>query len=107
MRKHQRYFPVESPGDGGGDGDDAAPLMPHFITVANGAVDPDAVRRGNESVLKARYEDAKFFYEADTRKTLADFKPELSGITFQTAGPAFLPTCLLTCCTCPPPFAAA
>ena len=76
MRKHQRYFPVEDPKTG--------ELLPHFVTVANGAVDPDAVRAGNESVLKARYEDAKFFYEADTRKTLAEFKPQLEGITFQT-----------------------
>jgi len=76
MRKHQRYFPVEDASTGG--------LLPHFITVANGSVDPDVVRAGNESVLKARYEDAKFFYEADTRKKLADFKPELAGITFQT-----------------------
>ena len=76
MRKHQRYFPVEHPETG--------ELLPHFITVANGAVDPDAVRAGNESVLKARYEDAKFFYEADTRQTLEAFKPKLAGITFQT-----------------------
>jgi len=39
-------------------------LLPHFITVANGAVDPAVVRHGNEAVLRARYEDAKFFYEA-------------------------------------------
>ena len=76
MRKHQRYFPVEDPTTGD--------LLPHFITVANGDVDCDAVRVGNESVLTARYQDAQFFYEADTRKTLADFKPDLEGITFQT-----------------------
>ena len=76
MRKHQRYFPVEHPATGD--------LLPHFITVANGNVDPDAVRLGNESVLQARYQDAQFFYEADTKKTLADFKPQLEGITFQT-----------------------
>ena len=76
MRKHQRYFPVEDTATGD--------LLPHFITVANGSVDPDVVRAGNESVLKARYEDAKFFYEADTRRKLVDFKPDLAGITFQT-----------------------
>ena len=76
MRKHQRYFPVEDPATG--------ELLPHFITVANGAVDHDAVRLGNESVLTARYQDAQFFYEADTKKTLAEFKPALEGITFQT-----------------------
>ena len=76
MRKHQRYFPVENAETGD--------LLPHFVTVANGAVDPDAVRHGNECVLKARYDDAQFFYEADTSKSLADFKPKLEGITFQT-----------------------
>jgi glycyl-tRNA synthetase len=76
MRKHQRYFPVEDPATG--------ELLPHFITIANGAVDHDAVRLGNESVLTARYQDAQFFYAADTKKTLADFKPSLEGITFQT-----------------------
>eukprot|EP00740_Mantoniella_antarctica_P015918 CAMPEP_0181369404 /NCGR_PEP_ID=MMETSP1106-20121128/12754_1 /TAXON_ID=81844 /ORGANISM="Mantoniella antarctica, Strain SL-175" /LENGTH=1063 /DNA_ID=CAMNT_0023485887 /DNA_START=49 /DNA_END=3236 /DNA_ORIENTATION=- len=75
MRKHQRYFPVEDPLTGA--------LLPHFVTVANGAVDHDLVRTGNESVLRARYEDAKFFYEADTRQSLAAFKPRLAGITFQ------------------------
>ena len=76
MRKHQRYFPVEDASSG--------ELLPHFITAANGDVDEDAVRVGNESVLTARYQDARFFYEADTKRTLAAFKPELEGITFQT-----------------------
>ena len=74
MRKHQRYFPVE-----GADG----ALKPHFITFANGSCDKGVVKHGNEAVLRARYEDAKFFYETDLKKPLAEFKPELSGITFQ------------------------
>ena len=74
MRKHQRYFPVEA-----ADGS----LMPYFITFANGPCDEGVVKHGNEAVLRARYEDAKFFYETDLKKTLAEFKPELSGITFQ------------------------
>jgi len=74
MRKHQRYFPVEN-----ADGS----LKPHFITFANGPCDVGVVKHGNEAVLRARYEDAKFFYESDLKKTLAEFKPELSGITFQ------------------------
>ena len=74
MRKHQRYFPVEN-----ADGS----LKPHFVTFANGPCDEGVVKHGNESVLRARYEDAKFFYESDLKKKLADFKPELSGITFQ------------------------
>src|SRR5699024_5596426 len=56
MRKHQRYFPVR-------DGEGV--LLPHFLTAANGPVDVDLVRSGNQDVLRARYEDAAFFYRAD------------------------------------------
>lgn len=65
MRKHQRYFPVFS-----ADGK----LLPAFITVANGPVDPAAVAAGNEAVLRARFEDAAFFYKQDLEQQLADFK---------------------------------
>ena len=74
MRKHQRYFPVEN---------ERGELKPYFVTFANGACDVDVVKHGNEAVLQARYEDAKFFYDDDLKKTLAEFKPKLSGITFQ------------------------
>jgi len=75
MRKHQRYFPVVNTANG--------QLLPAFVAVANGKIDEEVVRKGNEAVLRARYEDAKFFYEADTSKPLADFRPLLQGITFQ------------------------
>ncbi|KAL2609569.1 hypothetical protein R1flu_028142 [Riccia fluitans] len=75
MRKHQRYFPVVSEATG--------QLLPAFIAVANGKIDEKIVREGNEGVLRARYEDAKFFYESDTSKKLAEFRPLLKGITFQ------------------------
>lgn len=75
MRKHQRYFPVFS-----ADGK----LLPAFITVANGPVDPAAVAAGNEAVLRARFEDATFFYKQDLEQQLADFKCVL----------------LLVCCWC-------
>ena len=75
MRKHQRYFPVEDPATG--------ELLPHFVTVANGAVDAELVRIGNESVLRARFEDAVFFYEADCKSRLEDFVPKLEGTVFQ------------------------
>jgi glycyl-tRNA synthetase len=65
MRKHQRYFPIFS-----ADGK----LLPSFITVANGPVDPAAVAAGNEAVLRARFEDATFFYKQDLQQQLADFK---------------------------------
>ncbi|MGH3915247.1 MAG: glycine--tRNA ligase subunit alpha, partial [Pseudonocardiaceae bacterium] len=56
MRKHQRYLPVRDP---------QGNLMPYFIAVANGRCDHDVVRAGNEAVLRARYEDAAFFWRAD------------------------------------------
>lgn len=73
MRKHQRYLPVR--------GRDGA-LLPHFVAVANGEVDHDLVRAGNEAVLRARYEDAAFFWRADLRTPLADMKAGLDKLTF-------------------------
>lgn len=58
MRKHQRYLPVL---------DSSGRLMPYFITFANGTCDDDVVRSGNEAVLRARYEDAAFFWRADLK----------------------------------------
>lgn len=75
MRKHQRYFPVEDSATG--------KLLPFFVTVANGEVDPAVVRRGNEAVLRARYEDARFFYRQDTAQKLESFRPQLSGTVFE------------------------
>lgn len=65
MRKHQRYFPVFSA---------QQQLLPAFITVANGPVDTAAVAAGNEAVLRARFEDAAFFYREDLKHQLADFR---------------------------------
>ncbi|GGK19833.1 glycine--tRNA ligase [Pilimelia terevasa] len=73
MRKHQRYLPVR-----GADGR----LLPHFVAVANGAVDVDQVRAGNEAVLRARYEDAAFFYRADRRTPLDELRGRLARLTF-------------------------
>ncbi|MCD6518994.1 MAG: glycine--tRNA ligase subunit beta [Anaerolineae bacterium] len=74
MRKHQRYLPVLREGK----------LLPYFITIANGSdLDVDAVRYGNEEVLRARYADATYFYEADTKRPLESFTPRLSTLTFQ------------------------
>jgi glycyl-tRNA synthetase len=74
MQKHQRYFPVLQDGK----------LLPCFITIANGKrTELDAIRYGNEGVLRARYADAAFFYKADMSKPLADFIPRLSTLTFQ------------------------
>ncbi|MEN8243137.1 MAG: glycine--tRNA ligase subunit beta, partial [Chloroflexota bacterium] len=75
MKKHQRYFPVYKDGK----------LLPHFITVRNGGDQHlDLIARGNEAVIRARFADAAFFVEEDQKKTLAEFVPELSTLTFQT-----------------------
>ncbi|KAK6918661.1 Glycine-tRNA ligase, beta subunit [Dillenia turbinata] len=73
MQKHQKYFAVT---------DDQGRLLPYFVAVANGAIDDTVVRKGNEAVLRARYEDAKFFYELDTRKKFLEFRNRLKGILF-------------------------
>ncbi|SDS14325.1 glycine--tRNA ligase [Actinoplanes derwentensis] len=73
MRKHQRYLPVR-------DADGA--LLPMFVTVANGPVDVELVRSGNEAVLRARYEDAAFFYRADLATPIAEMKAHLNRLTF-------------------------
>ena len=77
MKHHQKYFPVA--------GKDGA-LMPHFITISNmQAENSDAIQRGNERVLKARLEDARFFFEEDRKRKLEDFVDELKGVVFQKA----------------------
>ncbi|MFN8521916.1 MAG: glycine--tRNA ligase subunit beta [Chloroflexota bacterium] len=74
MKKHQRYFPVRAANGS---------LMPHFVAVANGRADTDdVVRHGNEEVIRARFADALFFYEADLKRPLADFVPSLDQLTF-------------------------
>lgn len=73
MRKHQRYLPVRS-ADGA--------LLPYFVAVANASVDADLVRAGNEAVLRARYEDAAFFWRADLKTPLDEMKSGLAKLTF-------------------------
>jgi len=80
MKKHQRYFPVV----GGPRSERQGELLPHFIAVRNGTDENlPVVRLGNEDVIRARFADAKFFYEHDSRKHLADFLPRLDTLTFQ------------------------
>lgn len=74
MKKHQRYFPLEKDGK----------LLPRFIVVRNGdARQLDLVREGNEHVVRARFADAAFFVREDVKRSLADFRADLSKITFQ------------------------
>jgi len=75
MRHHQKYFSVEN-----SDGS----LAPYFIAVMNTAGDPEGlVRRGNERVLRARFNDARFFWDVDQRKPLAQRVADLAHVTFQ------------------------
>ena len=74
MQDHQRYFPVKSEGR----------LLPLFIAFRNGGDEfIDNVRAGNERVLRARLADAKFFYDEDLTKSLADRVEELSDVMYQ------------------------
>jgi glycyl-tRNA synthetase beta chain len=77
MRDHQKYFAVE---------DASGKLAPHFLTVTNIALDEEnapIIRQGNERVLRARFNDAKFFWEFDQRTPLADRVKLLENVTFQ------------------------
>ena len=75
MRHHQRYFSVE---------DAAGKLEPRFFAVMNIGSDPEGfVRRGNERVLRARFTDARFFWDSDQKKKLADRRKDLGAVTFQ------------------------
>ena len=75
MKDHQRYFPMV---DGNGK------LMPLFVTVRNGGSDfIDTVRAGNERVLRARLDDAVFFFNEDRKVALADRSEKLKTIVFQ------------------------
>jgi len=74
MIEHQRYFPVR---DGEGN------LVPRFVTVSDRTADQeDLVREGNERVLLARLEDAKFFWEEDSRRSLEELVPRLADVVF-------------------------
>jgi glycyl-tRNA synthetase len=75
MRKHQRYFPLEKNGK----------LLPNFVAIRNGDEEYlDLVRQGNEHVLGARFADANFFVREDLKHPLEHYRPELSGLIFQT-----------------------
>jgi glycyl-tRNA synthetase beta chain len=75
MRFHQKYFSVESK-----DGK----LVNKFVAVTNTDGDPEGlIRHGNERVLRARFNDARFFWDADQKKPLADRVEDLENVTFQ------------------------
>src|SRR5712691_6364846 len=75
MRDHQKYFAVE---DAGGK------LAPYFLAVLNTGGDPQGlIRHGNERVLRARFNDARFFWETDQKKSLLERLDSLKHVTFQ------------------------
>jgi len=77
MRDHQKYFAVE---------DANGKLAPHFLTVTNIALTAEnapIIRQGNERVLRARFNDARFFWEFDQRVPLTDRVKLLESVTFQ------------------------
>jgi len=75
MRHHQKYLSVE---------DADGKLAPHFIAVMNTDADPEGlVRHGNERVLRARFNDARFFWNQDQKKKLEDRLDDLKTVTFQ------------------------
>ena len=75
MRDHQKYFALE---DGEGK------LLPHFLAVLNTDGDPDGlIRHGNERVLRARFNDARFFWDTDQKIPLRERVEMLKSVTFQ------------------------
>ncbi len=74
MKGHQRYFPVRD-----ADGQ----LTARFVTVSNRtAAQDDLVREGNERVLRARLQDARFFWDEDRRRPLDELVPRLADVVF-------------------------
>jgi glycyl-tRNA synthetase beta chain len=75
MRDHQKYFALE---------DANGKLAPHFLAVLNTDGDPDGlIRHGNERVLRARFNDARFFWQTDQKVPLTERVNMLHSVTFQ------------------------
>jgi len=75
MRDHQKYFAIES-----SDGK----LAPHFLAVLNTDGDPEGlIRHGHERVLRARFNDARFFWQTDQKHSLRERLEMLRHVTFQ------------------------
>ena len=75
MRDHQKYFALE---------DASGKLLPHFLAVLNTDEDPQGlIRHGNERVLRARFNDARFFWQTDQKRSLLERLDSLRNVTFQ------------------------
>jgi glycyl-tRNA synthetase beta chain len=76
MRDHQKYFAVEKKN---------GELAPQFLAVINSDRDAKGmIRAGHERVLRARFADARFFWEADQKCRLADYLPKLERVTYES-----------------------
>ncbi|HTP69613.1 MAG TPA: glycine--tRNA ligase subunit beta [Dongiaceae bacterium] len=76
MRGHQKYFAVEKRG---------GELAPHFLAVINLVKDTKGlVRAGHERVLRARFADARFFWQSDQKTKLGDILPKLQKVTYES-----------------------
>lgn len=74
MQTNQKYFAVT---------DAAGKLRSRFLIVSNLATDtPEHIIQGNERVVRPRLSDAKFFFEQDKKKTLADRLPQLANVVY-------------------------
>lgn len=75
MKEHQKYFPVV---------DSQGNLLAGFVAVNNTRMEDETLtRQGHERVLRARLEDALFFFKSDQNSALEDFIPALHGSVFQ------------------------
>jgi glycyl-tRNA synthetase beta chain len=77
MRDHQKYFAVD---------DASGKLAPHFLAVLNTEADEEGaaiIRHGNARVLRARFKDARFFWDVDQKTPLANRMESLKTVTFQ------------------------
>jgi len=77
MRDHQKYFAVE---------DASVKLAPNFLAVLNTQADAEGaaiIRHGNARVLRARFKDARFFWNVDQKTPLAERMESLKSVTFQ------------------------
>ena len=74
MRDHQKYFSLE---DGGGN------LLNSFIVISNTrSENAETVRKGAERVIKARFDDAKFYFNEDRQRSLSERVEELRQVIF-------------------------
>jgi glycyl-tRNA synthetase beta chain len=75
MKGHQKYFAVE---------DKDGSITNRFVVVSNTSEDnADTVKAGAERVIRARFEDARFYFDDDGKKPLSERIEELKKVTFQ------------------------